>query len=426
MPEFARASTLIAGHPILSDTVALGGVSSTTAGALADRLGVTTFPTFILFREGLPEKFPILTTAEAYVAGLAKLLGVDGVFSPAKVIGDESGGAELASWLFWRGSDNGKLATTLVLFSPPGAPASAELDACFEGAAEELFKDPSLRFARVTSERAMTDLEMDATKSTLVLYKEHDEGRVEYTGELTAAGAIAWVRREAVALVTLISHKTLQRYRNAVGTLALLFVEEAQTEHLPTLRRLYAAAHAAVYSLEADGELQRGNFTFGIANGKKYSSWMDHFGIQNARLPALTLEQTRKDGSLFTMPDVNGSWAAEAFCGPTAIALVGAAEKWTVELSATCPHAARVTAREKVMAMRADGTQEEGELELPPLEVEFADPSKYTPLVVAAVEFTDPLVEKMREWLREALKGTAVKVPVRVQTPFGEATGTMA
>ena len=74
------------------------------ADALTPMLGVATFPRFLLYRSGGgPEAFPRVATAEAFVAGLARMLEVPGAeaLSPAKeFLEDGAGAADLAAWLF--------------------------------------------------------------------------------------------------------------------------------------------------------------------------------------------------------------------------------------------------------------------------------------------------------------------------------------
>lgn len=431
MPEYIRAAGILAATPSVASVVALGTVNSVTARDLTERLGVETFPTFFLYRAGVPEPFPTLATGEAYVAGLARMLGLAGAdaLSPAKDVAPGTRGADLASWLFWRGADTGRLPTTLALFSPPGAPAAPALVAAFDAASALLFKDPNIRFLRVRSDEAMADLEMDIAPGVAV-YKEHDEGRVDYAGELTGEAMAAWLKREAVPLVTLITHKTLQRYRSVVKRLALLFVEGPQAEHLPTLRKTLDAAHKAVYALEAAGVVERGAFTLGVADGEKYVAWREQFGLAGATLPVLALEDVAstgdsatKAGTLFAFPDAYAgaasSWARDALCSAAAAADVGPHDKWTVDLSRSCPADARSRARERVFTILPDGSAEvpDSDVSLPPV----GDDS-FAALVVSALEWSDALVEAMRAWIEAAVKGDAEKVPTtRVKTPFGEA-----
>ncbi len=439
-PEFLRAAGVLAAHPAVAAAVGLATVNSVTAKDLAERLGVETFPTFFFYRGGVAEPFPVLATGEAYVAGLARMLDVPGAasISPAKDVPPGAPGADLATWLFWRGADGGKLATTLTLYDPPEAPASAALVAAFDDAASELFKDPALRFLRVRSAAAMADFEMPLAPG-VVLYKDHDEGRVDYAGALTGEAITAWLRREAVPLVTLVSHKNLQRARSAVDSFALLFIEEAQGDHHATLRLALDVAHTIVYALEAAGVIERGRFTLGVANGEKYASWLQQFDLSAARLPALAFENvaTRKTagdaGDLFAFDDASGaapggSWAHAALCSEAAAAKVGPADKWTIDLSARCTAAERTAARARVFAVNADGSAtiakpgaagpEDDGLTLPaPGDAATTPP----PLVVSALDFSDAHVEAMRAWLADAIAGKAARVPERVETPFGDA-----
>ena len=424
MPEYNRAAGILAATPDVAAVVAIGSVNSVTEKDLAERLGVDTFPTFFLYRNGEPEAFPSLATGEAYVAGLARMLDIPGAdtLSPAKDVAPGTSGADLAKWLFWRGADMGKLATTLTLYSPPESPASPELTAAFDAAANELFRDPNLRFLRVRSVEAMTDLEMPI-EPLLSLYKDHDEGRVDYTGELTGAAVVEWVKREAVPLVTLITHRNLQRYRKVVKKLALLYVEPAQTEHAHTLRSIIDSAHKVVYALEAAGLISRGSFTLGIVDGEKYKSWRAQYGVEDSRLPALTLEdlsdvadRVKDTGKLYAFPDAGGAWAKESLCGDAAVAKVGPHDKWTRDLSRSCPAELRTAARSKVFTILPDGTYEvpETDLILPAV-----DDDKFESLVVSAIDFSDAFLDAIRTWLESAVKGGVPQTRAKIETPFG-------
>jgi hypothetical protein len=321
-PEFEAASWLA--HN-LSLPLRFGRVDVDKHADLTRRFDVDTFPTFFLFRDGTPEGFPMLTTGEAYVAGAAKMLGLEGVdIAPAKMF-DGPGAAvseAAAAWLFWRGANEGKIATTMVLFHPHGlageaAAGAAAAAAAFDAASRELLRNPNFRFAIIRGPAVFEDFEVDASRASIVLYKDHDEGRVEFTAPPDAAAIVAWAQAHAVPLVTVVTHRTLQRYRKKVGKLALLFLTEQQVEDAGTVARLSDKLLGVLQALEGAGAVRRGDFTLGLTNGVKYASWLAHYGVSSdAPLPALVLEETARE-ALFRGPD---SFASDAACDGPALA----------------------------------------------------------------------------------------------------------
>jgi hypothetical protein len=424
-PEFERAASLLAARGDAFPSLTLATIDATRNPDLADELGASSFPTFLFYRDGNAEPFPVLFTAEAYVAGLARLLGVEGAdaLSPAKEFGPEAGSDVVAPWLFWRGKDAGKLDTTLVLYAPGGgggcaavgaggeaggceggaaAEADAALEAAFHAAAGELLRDASLRFLVVRSAAVIADFELPADRATLVLYKDHDEGRDVWAGEAPSAAAIvAWLRARNTPLVTRVLHNTLQKLRGAVAHFALLFVEEEQLEHPSTFARLREGLFGVAQRLEAEGLLERGRFTLGVTNGKKYAGWMEHYGLPAGVLPALGGERTAGEAT-FLMEDAGGAWAREAACGERARALTGLRGKWSVLLSGACGAGERAAVIAAVRAEREAAGETEEDME--DLAVKAKDPSKFAPLTVAAVDL--PL-EAVEAWLREFLAGRA-------------------
>jgi thiol-disulfide isomerase/thioredoxin len=431
-PEFSRAAALLSGRADAFPGLVLATVDATREPDLAESLGATSYPRFLLFRDGNAEPFPTLFTAEAYVAGLARLLDVEGAgsLSPAKEFGPEAGPDVVAPWLFWRGKDAGKLDTTLVLYAPAGGEgsgcasvgadggegvacasggggggasdaASLALEAAFHAAAGELMRDASLRFVVVRGAGVAREFELSTDAATLVLYKDHDEGRDVWAGAPSAEAIVAWLQVRNTPLVTRVFHTNLHAVRAAVPTLALLFVEEEQMEHPATAARLREALFSVAARLESEGVVERGKFTLGFTNGKKYAGWLAHYGLPPRVLPALGGERTATEATFF-MEDAGGAWAREAACGPRARALTGVAGKWSVLLGAACDKADRDAVIAAVRAARAEAGETEEDME--DLAVKAADPTTFAPLTVAAIDL--PL-EAVEAWLRDLMAGKA-------------------
>jgi Thioredoxin-like domain len=265
---------------------------------------IKSLPTFVLFRHGKHERFPMLTTGEAYVAALDKLLDFKLDISPVKTLTE--GTVDVAQWIFWRGTSDGKIITTLVLYDPPAArstPASIHFSKVFANISMELLRFTNLRFARVDSVEVMTDFEIPTDKATLVLYKDHDEGRVEYQGEVEEMKIRNWISAQDTPLATIIWHKTLQNYRKRVNWLCLFFLTDAQMEDYFTVNNVKNGLVELGYKLEKDGLFKRGEYTTGIVDGKKYHSWMTQFGhSKDSKLPLMGCEDTTL-GLLYTVPD---------------------------------------------------------------------------------------------------------------------------
>lgn len=317
-PEFERAAQIAAN---LSLPLSLAAVNADAHAVFAGGLGVSKFPTLFLFKAGAPQPFPVLTVGEAFVAGAARMLGLPGAdaLSPVRVFPADAEGpsaaADVAAWLFWRGGVEGAIATTVVLYDPPGlageaAAEAAGLSRAFYAAAGELFKNPNVRFATASAPAVLDAFDIPAAAASVVLYKEADEGRVVFPlpprgrNRVTDAKALAeWVGAHLVPLVTVVDHRNLERYRARVRRLALFFVDAPQWEHRATSTRLRAELLAAVAPLVAEGLVERGDFTVGLVDGKKYGQWLEHYGY-NATLsgfPALALEDTATQ-SYFLMP----------------------------------------------------------------------------------------------------------------------------
>ena len=290
-PEVQRAAW-IAHNLSLPVTIAQVDVDRNVN--LTDRYDVTTYPTFLLFADGAVQPFPMLTVGEAYVAGLGKILelGEKADVLPAKAFSDSQ---ELASWLFWRGSNEGKISTSLVFFDPVPGSANVEDEkarSVFGAVSRELMKNPNLRFAVVRGDPTMADdFDAPTDRATIAIYKDHDEGRVTYSGVMETDNFISWVKKEMIPMVVVVTHKTLQRYRKNVKFLALFFISDAQADSKATVARVLKELSTVAYSLEARGIVERGNFTLGLANGEKYEAWLHYYGLDAENLPAIVIEK---------------------------------------------------------------------------------------------------------------------------------------
>ena len=423
-PELQRAAWLA--HN-LSLPIAFGAVDVDRNRDLAERFGVESYPTFFLFRDGAPQPFPMLTVGEAYVAGLGRLLGLGAAADvlPAKAFGKEAGADEVASWLFWRGANEGRIATTLVLFDAAGEGVGGDSEAeatraVFGIVARDLMRNPNLRFAVVSNPSAIFDFDADPARASIVIFKDHDEGRSVYAGATGPDGAIelgAWVQAHTVPFVAVITHKTLQRYRRNVKHLALFFITDAQADSRPTVARLLKGLGDVALALERRGVVKRGDFTLGLVNGDKYVAWLHHYGLDNERLPALALERMPKEGSAGSEDDIYAlfegarEFATAGACGAEALAAYKAemtaldAERFGgIELPAFC-----AADREEGVLVAADGSVKE---RLPAQRPASAEQVAQGDASLTWVEVPAMLVER---WVEDVLAGRVKRVEVGVE-----------
>ena len=404
-PEVQRAAW-IAHNLSLPITIAQVDVDRNVN--LTDRFDVTTYPTFLLFSDGAVQPFPMLTVGEAYVAGLGKILELGDIADvlPAKAFTDS---LELASWLFWRGSNEGKISTSLVFFDPVPDSSSAEDEKArnvFGVVSRELMKNPNLRFATVVGNPTMAD-EFDAPtdRATIAIYKDHDEGRVTYPGVMESNKLISWVKKEMIPMVVVVTHKTLQRYRKNVKFLALFFISDAQADSKATVARILKELGTVAYALEAKGIVERGNFTLGLANGEKYEAWLHYYGLDAENLPALVIEKPATE-ELYADPNGSIEFSNVGSCNKDAMAayreemakIDSEAPVAKIELGARCfPH-----------EFGPDGEV---------LPYKRPPPAEWVAAGEGALTWVEVPKIQSEAWLEKAVTGQVEKVPVGVEAP---------
>lgn len=330
--EYERAADIAAAKGI---PITIARIDAQTYKDWAmEEMEVTNLPAFFLHtgRGSEVEDFPFLTTGEAIVAGLDKMLNLGNDLPPYKLL-DEWDSLELAEWLFWRGTEDGKMLTSLVLYKPTTTDVDAHgprderqiaaATEAFDRATKQLLRFSNLRFGMVTRQDIFEAYELPTNRASIILYTEHDEGRHEWTvpeAALAAAaeaavtseqgsegsgnaamdeavgGLIEWVMRRDVPLVTDVYHRTLQSMRRRVPILAIAYFHEAQLDHAPTLARIIDGLQSIAFGLEKAGVVKRGQFTLAYTNGDKYSSWMSHFGLDPKQVPGMSVEWTGNKG----------------------------------------------------------------------------------------------------------------------------------
>ena len=404
-PEVQRAAWIA--HN-LSLPVTIAQVDVDRNMNLTDRYDVTTYPTFLLFADGAVQPFPMLTVGEAYVAGLGKILelGEKADVLPAKAFTD---GLELASWLFWRGSNEGKISTSLVFFDPVPESSNVEDEkarAVFGVVSRELMKNPNLRFAVVRGDPSMADdFDAPTDRATIAIYKDHDEGRVTYSGVMESDKVVSWVKKEMIPLVVVVTHKTLQRYRKNVKFLALFFISDAQADSKATVARILKELGSVAYSLEARGIVERGNFTLGLANGEKYEAWLHYYGLDADNLPALVIERPATE-DLYA--DASGAveFANDGSCNKDAM-IAYRSEMAKIDLEAPVAKV-ELGARCSPSEVGPNGET---------LAFKRPHPAEWVAAGEGFLTWVEVPRQKAEAWLENAINGKVEKVPIGVEAP---------
>jgi len=350
----------------------------------------------------------MLTVGEAYVAGLGKILelGEKADVLPAKAFSDSQ---ELASWLFWRGSNEGKISTSLVFFDPVPGSANVEDEKArrvFGAVSRELMKNPNLRFAVVRGDPAMADdFDAPTDRATIAIYKDHDEGRVTYSGVMETDNFISWVKKEMIPMVVVVTHKTLQRYRKNVKFLALFFISDAQADSKATVARVLKELSTVAYSLEARGIVERGNFTLGLANGEKYEAWLHYYGLDAENLPAIVIEKPATE-DLYA--DAGGvvEFANAGSCNKDAMAA------YRSEMAKIDPEApvAKVELGARCSAPEIGPNGETLAFKRP-------HPAEWVAAGEGVLTWVEVPKTMTEAWLESAINGKVEKVPIGVEAP---------
>lgn len=249
-------------------------------------------------------------------------------------------------------------------------------------------------------------------------HADHDEGRAQFEmppGPPKPQDLIDWTLARSVPLVTVVTHRNLQKYRRNVKNVVLFLVTEPQAESQIVVSRLTEKLRAIAYDLEAKGLVTRGNFTIGIVNGKKYRGWAKHYGVpDDAPLPIVVAEDTKTE-SLFRLGDgldAIRQFSEAAACDSAALKTyqqqmveVGADEVLNVKLPAFCP----VSEPELVeVELDADGSQAKAKASTPGEGVEHPH------MAIEALTWVDVPSAPLASWLEGVLSG--ITQPIRPPT----------
>jgi protein disulfide-isomerase A1 len=297
-PEYERCKALAAAVGI---EVEFAMVNAEDEEALKDRFELEYYPTFRLFKDGLLETMsggaPL--TGEGVIAGLNQALGRPAT-TFARLLTDLD---EARAWLFNRGRPDLSMASAVVGYFPPGV-TDAAATAAFEGAAATL--SGSLRFARISSPDLIESFKMPLDRVSLVLFKDFDEGKEVYTGELTAAALEAWTFVRNRPLATVMGTHNIRKLQTEVPVVVHVFTNTRGVEEGRSKSAYLSAMRSVAVDIEAAGLAARGQVIFTLVDGEKYPNWMEVFGLEPSELPAFAIADT-KNSLFYSVPGVQGT-----------------------------------------------------------------------------------------------------------------------
>lgn len=262
---------------------------------LDERFGIDIYPTFKLFRDGLPEPLgsgAAPKTAAAIVAAARDTLGL----SPTSYAQEVRGTDDFLSWLFFRGWSDLSFQTTVVGFFPdaPANPSDAKaMRAAFDAAAKTMVG--TMRFG-VTSDPDIFKLsDVAADAPSVVLYKAYDEGKEFFTGAPDADAIVAWAEERSHPLAIVIDASVLRKWQNSVDVLVHLFVDERGTQEPRSKLEFLSSLRTVAHRLEDAGLLARGKALFTAVDAEKHKAWLKGFRLEDMPLPSLGLVDTVTD-----------------------------------------------------------------------------------------------------------------------------------
>jgi len=262
-PEYASAAKILADK---ESSVKLGKVDATEEGKLAEKFDVRGYPTLKFYKNGKDIEYTGGRTADTIVTWLEKKTG-----PAAKTLAD----VEAAKAFI---SDND---VAIIGFFK-----DVESDAAkaFLSAAGGLDDYPF----GISSEAAVID---EYKADGVVLFKNFDEGRNDYSGELTEEAITTFVTSNSLPLVVDFNQDTAQKiFSGDVKSHLLLFVSATAEDYPEKL------AIAKGIATDHKGEML---FVTINTDEEDHKRIMEFFGLDESELPSMRIIKLEEDMSKF-------------------------------------------------------------------------------------------------------------------------------
>lgn len=254
-PEYAKAAQQLAGK---NSAVKLAKVDATVEDALAQEFGVRGYPTLKFFKNGKAKDYTGGRKADDIVSWLEKRSG-----PPALELATHEEVTKLIE---------DKPVVVIGYFENT---ESAESKA-FTAAAES---EDTITFAYTISAEVAKAMESDVP--AIWLYKNFDDGKVQFTGEYDAGNIIEFVTLEQLPLVTKFSDETAPKlFGGSIRSHLLAFFEGTSEEKDSLTSELTAVAK------EFKGKILVVHIDTAV---EETSRIMDFFNIEKDQIPAIRL-----------------------------------------------------------------------------------------------------------------------------------------
>lgn len=259
-PEWDKAATALKGR------AGVVSVDCTVETAVCGKFSVQSYPTLKVFRNGaISGDYDGGRTADAIVKY------AEGNLGPAVTV--VTSAAELVAIK----ADSPVVVVAFV--ADEGTPAAAQ-----HAAAADALRT-KYKFVRVTDSAAF-----DGPAESIVVYKQFDEGRVVFEGDISSVATLSSFLNDAsVRLFDEIGPENYKMYVDRALPIGWLFVRPSEA----TTEDVKKAASQAAPAL-------RGKVSMVWVDGDKYGSMAERLGVRKGVFPAFVMD---KDGEHFVLPE---------------------------------------------------------------------------------------------------------------------------
>jgi len=264
-PEYAKAASILANN---ESPVKLAKVDATVEKTLGEKFEVRGFPTLKFFKKGKATEYTGGRTSDTIVAWVEKKSG-----PPAKTL--ES--VEDAKAFI----ESNDIAVIGFFKDVKSVDAKAFIDAA--GSIDDY------PFGFSSEAAVMEEYKVDTTG--IVLFKNFDEGRNDFTGEVTEEAIVSFVSGNAVPLVADFNQETAQKvFSGEVKSIMLLFVSASAED--------YSAKVEIARAIAKDFKGEMRFITVNI-DEEEHKRILDFFGVEMSELPSMRILKRDDDMKKF-------------------------------------------------------------------------------------------------------------------------------
>jgi len=264
-PEYAKAASILANN---ESPVKLAKVDATVEKTLGEKFGVQGFPTLKFFRKGKATEYTGGRTSDTIIAWVEKKTG-----PPAKTLENVEDAKA-----FIEAND-----IAIVGFFKDVESVDAKT---FIDAAGSMDDYPF----GLASKAAVLD-EYKVETSRVVLFKNFDEGRNDFMGEVSEEAIVSFVSSNALPLVADFNQETAQKiFSGEVKSIMLLFVSASAEDYSAKVEMARGIAK------DLKGEMR---FITVNIDEEDHKRIMDFFGVEMSEVPSMRILKREDDMKKF-------------------------------------------------------------------------------------------------------------------------------